>query len=265
MNSSEFKKLRNIRDFAGMKTACGKTVKPGIMIRSSYLYKIPAKDARRLSEVYRVKKIIDLRSPHEKQKKPDVPIVGAEYIENPYFDLDTLEMTSGMGSDVRSAIKNAENRQELIDNVPDLVNVYPIMASSDYAVSQMSKCIKTVFSNRDGSVLFHCTAGKDRTGTTSAVILRLLGVSEENIIKDYLETNSSFRKTSDFYSRLIRVFMRDKILAEKVRKVFLADESYLCAFFNEVDKRFGSFERFVSDGLKLTQDEIESFRNYILE
>ena len=265
MDSSEFKKLRNIRDFGGMKTESGKTVKPGVMIRSSYLYKITRKDADILSRKYRVKKIIDLRSPHEKAKKPDVPVDGAEYIENPYFDLDTLEMTSGMGSDVRSAIKNAENRQELIDNVPDLVNVYPIMASSDYAVSQMSKCIKMIFSNRDGAVLFHCTAGKDRTGTTSAVILRLLGISDEDIMKDYLETNRFYKKTSESYSRLIRIFMRDKILADKVRRVFLADKSYLEAFYSEVNNRFGSFDSFVYDGLKLTSDEIDSFREYILE
>ena len=264
MKNLEFKSLRNARDFGGMVTADGKKIRPGVIIRCASLYKLDKKDIAKLSEEYKVSKIFDLRSPHEKEKKPDAVIPGAQNIENPYFDADTLAMTSGMGSDVRSAIKRAENRQELIDGVPDLATVYPIMVTSDYAVSQMSKCIKIIFSNREGSVIFHCTAGKDRTGMTAAVILKLLGVSDEDILEDYMFTNNTFEKTSSFYSRLIRVFMRDKILAEKVRKVFLCDEQYIDAFFNAADERFGSFENFVSEGLGITQTEVEDFKNYIL-
>lgn len=264
MKNLRFKSLKNARDFSCITNHEGKRIRPRAVIRSASLYKLCKADSKTLITDYNLRKVIDLRSPPEKEKKPEVLIDGVEYIEIPYFNEDTLAITSGMGSDVRSAMKRAENIDELIEIVPDLVNVYPLMVSSDYSVSQLSECLKIIMGNREGSVIFHCTAGKDRTGITSAILLKLLGVSDEYIMEDYLYTNRSFTKKAKFLSTLCRIFMRSKVLAEKVFKVFLADKVYFNAFFDEVNKRFGSFENFVSEGLRLSDEEIESFREYML-
>ena len=264
MKNLHFKSLKNARDFSCLKNIEGRQIRPRAVIRSGSLYKLKKADAKTLVNDYNLKKVIDLRSSPEKEKKQEVLIDGVEYIEIPYFNEDTLAITSGMGSDVMSAIKRAENTKELIEIVPELSTVYPLMASSDYSLSQLSKCLKTIMGNRDGSVIFHCTAGKDRTGVTSAILLKLLGVSDEDIMEDYLFTNKSFTKKARFLSILCMIFMRSKVLAEKVRRVFLSDSKYLNAFFDKVDERFGSFDAFVSEGLGLTDEEIESFRNYML-
>ncbi len=264
MKNLKFNSLKNARDFSDLVTIDGKRIKPRAVIRSASLYKLSKSDMKTLLSRYNLKKVIDLRSPPEKEKKPEAIIDGVEFVEIPYFNEDTLALTSGMGSDVRSAMKRAENTEELIDIVPDLATVYPLMVSSDFSVSQLSKALKIIMNNREGSVIFHCTAGKDRTGITSAILLKLLGVSDEYVMEDYLYTNKSFTKKAKFLSFLCRIFMRSKVLADKVFKVFLADKVYFNAFFDEVNKRFGSFEAFVSDGLCLSENEIESFKEYML-
>ena len=59
--------------------------------------------------------------------------------------------------------------------------------------------------------------------------------------------------------------MRDKAIAEKVYRVFRAEKEYLDSFFQTADKNFGSFENFVSEGLKITPEEIEDFKSFILD
>lgn len=264
MENLEFKSLKNARDFSSLTTENGKHIRPGAVIRSGSLYNLKKSDLKLLKEKYDLKAVIDLRSMHEKENKPDTLPEGARYYENPYYNEATLAITSGMGSDVLTALKTSKNKQELYNYVPDLKSVYPLMASSEYTVSQMAQCLRIIFNNREGSVIFHCTAGKDRTGVTAAVLLRILGVPEKDIIDDYLYTNVRYKSISSFYGRLALIFLRDKPLAEKVKKVFLVDREYYEAFFNEIDNVYGCFDNFVKDGLKLTDEEIEGFKDYIL-
>lgn len=258
------KKL-NLRDLGGIKAAGGCAVKSGILLRSAKLDKINSRDLKELSENYRVRIVIDLRSELEKEGKEDKIPTGAEYIFSPVFSENTLAMTSGMGSDVMTALKKSKSMAELLNYVPDLIEVYPLAITDEYSVSKLSEIIKTIINNRDGAVLFHCTAGKDRTGIISAILLKMLGASYDDILTDYLKTNEVSGKNASKYSRLARIFLRNRELADKVYNVFMADKKYLDSAFAAIDEKFGSFDNFISEGLKLTPAETEDFRNYALE
>ncbi|MBR5112346.1 MAG: tyrosine-protein phosphatase [Clostridia bacterium] len=54
-------------------------------------------------------------------------------------------------------------------------------------------------------------------------------------------------------------------MARKTYEVFLADEKYLNSAFDALTEKYGSFENFVKDGLKITNEEIADFKNYMLE
>ena len=260
-----YKTLPNARDFGGIKTRDSKTIKGNIIIRSSYLNKLKAEDAKKLCEINGLKTVIDLRSQDEINKRPDYIIDGVKYEYIPFFDDSSMEMTSGMGSDVLSALKKSSSIEELKNYVPDLNDVYRLMARDNYSTSQISACIKRIINNRNGSVLFHCTAGKDRTGVTAAILLKMLNVSDDIIMEDYLFTNNVSVKKSVKFSRLARIFLRNKELAEKIRRVFLAEKEFLKAFFDTVNEIYGSFESYLEKGLNITAEEIDSFKNYILE
>lgn len=255
---------RNARDFSSLTTADGKKIKPGRIIRSAQLSDLSKKEILVLKNDYNLKMIIDLRSDSEIEKKPETIIDGVEYYHIPYFNESTLGVTSGMGSDVLSAIKNAESREDLYNFIPDLYTVYSLLGKDDFSCKQISKCIKKIMSNREGAVLFHCTAGKDRTGVTSAIILKLLGVDDRGIFDDYEYTNLVSSKNARKYSKLARYFFRDKKLADKVYNVYLAKPEYLRTFLDSIEQKYGSFDYYVKEVLCISDEETEQFRNNIL-
>ena len=258
------KKL-NFRDLGGIKVSGGKSVRHNLILRSAKLSKLGSADKLTLEKYYKVKKVIDFRAEEEKKGKTDIIPDGAEYIHIPFFNEANMAMTGGMGSDVLSAIKKSDSKEELYSYIPELTNVYPIVVTDDYALSQLSKTVKIIMNNREGSVLFHCTAGKDRTGITAALILKMLGASDEDILEDYLKTNEISAKNGKKYARLAKVFLRSKKIADKTYRVFLADKSYLKSAYDAMLDKFGSFDVFLSEGLGITDDEITDFKNYILE
>lgn len=258
------KKL-NFRDLGSTVNLEGKKIRPGLILRSAKLNKLDEHDRSLLENYYKVSKVIDFRAPQEKIKKPDIIPSGARYIPLPFFNEANMAVTGGMGSDVLSAIRKAESKEELYNYIPDLTNVYPIVVTDSYALSQLSIAVKLIINNRNGAVLFHCTAGKDRTGIVSAIILKILNVGNEYILSDYLKTNEVSLINAKKYSRLARIFMRSNKIAEKTYEVFLAKEEYLKSAYDAMTDKFGSFENFVENGLNISREETEDFKNYILE
>ncbi|MEV0104091.1 tyrosine-protein phosphatase, partial [Nocardia sp. NPDC050789] len=96
-----------------------------------------------------------------------------------------------------------------------------------------------------GGVLFHCTAGKDRTGWTSAVLLTLLGVDKDTVYYDYLLSN--------YYRGAKDGDMLNGVAA-----------SALDSAFDQATKSYGSFDGYVRDGLQLTDADIAALKAKLL-
>jgi protein-tyrosine phosphatase len=95
-------------------------------------------------------------------------------------------------------------------------------------------------------LIIHCTAGKDRTGFASALILHALGVADEVIAEDYLLTNQHYKRDATAATDL----------PEDVRNAIgNVDASYLAAAFEAVGKEYGDLETYLRDGLKLGTPE----------
>ena len=98
--------------------------------------------------------------------------------------------------------------------------------------------------------LFHCTTGKDRTGWAAAAILTLLGVSEEDVLTDYMITNRDLLPALEPYFDRFAAAGGDPALLRPV----LGVEGDLRAAFDEMQTRFGSIESYFSDGLGIDDD-----------
>lgn len=95
-------------------------------------------------------------------------------------------------------------------------------------------------------LVIHCTAGKDRTGFASALILHALGVPDDVIAEDYLLTNRHYRRDATAATDL----------PEDVRNAIGSVEtSYLAAAFEAVGSEYGDLETYLRDGLKLGEAE----------
>jgi protein-tyrosine phosphatase len=95
-------------------------------------------------------------------------------------------------------------------------------------------------------LVIHCTAGKDRTGFASALILHALGVADEVIAEDYLLTNQHYKRDATAAIDL----------PEDVRNAIgNVEASYLAAAFEAVSTEYGDLETYLRDGLKLGTPE----------
>ncbi|BAL77285.1 tyrosine-protein phosphatase [Bradyrhizobium cosmicum] len=105
-------------------------------------------------------------------------------------------------------------------------------------------------------LVIHCTAGKDRTGFASALILHALGVPDEIIAEDYLLTNTHYKRDATAATDL----------PDDVRNAIGSVEtSYLAAAFAAVDSEYGDLETYLRDGLKIGPQEREALRARYLQ
>ncbi len=114
-----------------------------------------------------------------------------------------------------------------------------------------------------GPTLYHCTAGKDRTGWASAVILTLLGVPRETVMADYLASNDYLRAKNEATMAMLGA-LPTPIARENLEPVLTVRAAYIEAAFAEVDARYGSFDRYVREGLGLDDAAVERFRTTLL-
>ncbi|MBH5367339.1 tyrosine-protein phosphatase [Bradyrhizobium glycinis] len=105
-------------------------------------------------------------------------------------------------------------------------------------------------------LVIHCTAGKDRTGFASALILHALGVPDEVIAEDYLLTNRHYKHDPSNASDLP---------ADVLDAIGSVEASYLAAAFEAVDSEYGDLEAYLRDGLKLGRAERDALKARYLQ
>ncbi|KJF22463.1 protein-tyrosine-phosphatase [Rhodococcus sp. AD45-ID] len=113
----------------------------------------------------------------------------------------------------------------------------------------------TQLADTPGAQIFHCTAGKDRTGWASALLLSIAGVSRETVMEDYLLTNEYSAASID--AKVARIAAaKGQEYAEVYRLLLGVDASYLQAAFDELDNNYESFDSYLVDGLGLDVETI---------
>ncbi|MFZ4655844.1 MAG: tyrosine-protein phosphatase [Caldilineaceae bacterium] len=162
----------NVRDLGGLPTVDGKVTRWRAIIRSD----IPA----RLTEVgqqallaYGVRTILDLREPAQVAQEPSIFMtVSADPNAPTYLNLP-METREPVVSVLMRAAK-------------DRVEVYQIIL--DHYPTQIATILRAISTAREGGILIHCHAGKDRTGIIVALLLSLVGVPDAVIATDYAES-----------------------------------------------------------------------------
>ena len=144
-----------------------------------------------------------------------------------------------------------------------MTETYGIMLQNEF-FENLKAVVRYIVTSRE-KIYIHCTEGKDRTGVISAIILLILGVSKEEIYRDYLLTNkTNNRKAYLLYFAILfgKFNLKD---AKKARDLYLAKSEYLDVLFDYISDNYESVEDFVYNGLDLTEKEVEGFKQYMLE
>ena len=241
----------NIRDLSVVSSL----IRPGKLLRGDHLHALTERDVHLLTASYNLTNIVDLRTTQERDEKPDVDIPGVRSFHLPIFDESTAGITRESDSSAAS----------LSDRIPDMTELYQTMVSPSCRKSLSAVLSKIIsLAQKPGAVLYHCTAGKDRTGIVSFLLLSLMGVPEKIILDDYLFTNLSAEKQAKKYYWLIRLFKRDRKAAEQLYRVFTAEEAYLTGAKSKILDTSPDILTFVSAFLEIPPSEIDAFRNAVL-
>lgn len=258
----KFDRLPNLRDLGGMPAINGKRIREGKLVRSGHLAELSEGDRQKLREMTAL--IVDLRTDEERSEKPDAAIPGVESVHIPIFDRQVAGITRERSAD-REAFAAFLSAQEAAERYMN--EIYRAFVFNDYSLAQYETFIRLLLERRDGAVLWHCTAGKDRAGVASVILEELLGVPREAIREDYLRTNRCLEGEVEKLTALLAQQSGEAVPAAKasVRALLLAKEEYLDTFYRAVEERFGSFDTYLKDGLYLSQDDIGRVRENYLE
>jgi protein-tyrosine phosphatase len=174
----------NLRDLGGYPAAGGRRVRRGVLYRAPALIALSAEDEAAVAALG-LRTVCDLRGERESAANP-VAVAGADAIKLP------IEPTVGAG--LRDILRTgvASGHTGAADILELLRQAYQA-----YALQNFLR-YRALFDllRRDASLplLFHCSAGKDRTGFGAALVLTALGVSWDHVMHDYLATNRLWRR-----------------------------------------------------------------------
>lgn len=249
----------NFRDLGGYRTQDGRQVRWGRVFRSDALGKLTDADLTYLDRLG-VRLVCDFRDDYETERAP------SRLPDHP--DLRMERFPIGAGGDT------AEVTGDRKDGLTDLVlagklgEVSPEMLGDFYVGMLESRheplvaVLERVADPANHPLVFHCTAGKDRTGVLAAVLLAVLGVDDETILDDY--------ELTDRYRTPHRIAQVEPRLAEagveldKVRALFSAQRPVLARTLATLEQRYGSVPAFLVDEAGMAPATLDRLRAVLL-
>jgi protein-tyrosine phosphatase len=212
----------NFRDLGGYPTADGRTVRWRRLFRSDGLHHLTPADVRHLCDDLRLRYVIDLRSTSELESDGRG---GLEREAVRFHHLPLFDRAARAGADESSA-KTLADRYFLL---------------AEFAREPIARIV-TLVAEADGPTVYHCAAGKDRTGVVSAVLLSLLGVRDDVIVADYA---ASRQNLDAIIARLMESEGYQTMLAALPPETMHAEPETMIALLERVRARYGSMADYV--------------------
>ena len=230
----------NVRDLGGW-PAAGGHVRFGRVYRAAALSGLTVEDAGTLAALG-VQTVCDLRGTAERAAGQTL-LDGAR--------IHSLPIEPSVGASLRDILATREATGE------DVL-VLLRQAYTAYALD-WAHCYRSIFDlllREDGPLLFHCSAGKDRTGFGAALILTVLGTPREAVMQDYLASNRLWRGEADIAAGLP---------PDIGRKLLLVHPELLDAAFAAIEDSYGEFDRYAELQLGLDAARRGQLRERLIE
>lgn len=235
-----FDKLNNFRDYGDYATAAGGRVRPGRLFRSAHHADVTDADLERIAALG-IGAVVDLRRPEERRRQPSRRHAAFDgmVVENDIDGGEAPHMTFLRSGD----LTNESGRRFMMET-------YRGLPFEPAHVDLFSRYFAQL-ADSDRPVLIHCAAGKDRTGTLAALTHHVLGVGRDDMLEDYLLTNTAV----DLAGRAphIAAFLKKVSGREPSHDAVVAflgvEEAYLAAAFDAIKARHGSIDAYMERAL----------------
>ncbi|MBQ8164086.1 MAG: tyrosine-protein phosphatase [Clostridia bacterium] len=255
---------KNARDLGGILTNDRRKIKSRRILRTGNLSLITERDVEALRS-YGLKKVIDMRTQAVINVTPNVKMDGVEYIHVPIVrELDSKVVS-------KNDYESLPIDRVLLDfcigfngcGIEWMKKFYNDLVSP-YGLGKYRMFFDILKENTEGSVIFHCTAGKDRTGVGAILLLTLLDVPRDEILKDYLRTNESVSSDIEKTVALAKKTGTDEKIIHDIPYLNGVDKMYADIVFERIDK-YPSPEEFFLKEMNIDAEYIKEFRSNYLE
>lgn len=248
----------NSRDLGGYQAKDGRQVKFGRLFRTALLHDLTDAGLAKLDEM-NVTRIIDFRDNSEVSQLPDRLPNSATYYHLPVFKEDeTGASLSTAKPSQRLAIDYDAGTQWMLRAYHDMVTI----ESAQQAYQSFFQQLLAV--NDHEATIFHCTAGKDRTGMAAYFLLRTLGISKNDAQQDYLWTNVYSAPRLRKRIESVKNAGGNEVVITNVIRMSSASPAYLNLATKLIETNYGTMDQFAHDFLDLSVTDINDLKQLYL-
>ena len=236
-------------------------IKDNLLLRTAKISELSEEDSTLLSDKYKVQCIYDFRGKKESLSAPDVIPGKARY----------LSLALSFSEDENETDTKFENEEQMIGMLLQYADHPSVqaMCTSMYDVIFFEESSQEVYRQffadlltvkpEDGAVLWHCTQGKDRAGSASAMLLAALGADRELIMADFI-------LSKDYYDPMTSKIKTETESQQTVINTLIsANPAIFEATLNKVDEKYGSLRNYLTECLGVTPEMMNVLRDRYLE
>jgi len=245
-NQFKIKKVTNFRTVGNIKNIEGRILKDGKFYRSAHLHQLKNKSIEEFQKLG-IKEIIDLRNSKEISQKPDVIPQNIDYKNYSAFEDEGDQLDQAKKLVLKGKVNGSDADKRMLDFYKNYVTENPEI---------IQKIIHEILDS-ESPVLYHCTAGKDRTGIITALILTILKFDRATIENDYLLSNNYRKQLVQKRLSLANNlhFLYPKMDLNVIEKLSWVEKDYLHASFSEIDNKYGSIDVYIHQVLGITENK----------
>jgi protein-tyrosine phosphatase len=252
-------RLPNGRDIGGLRGFDGRLVSRGLVFRSGM---IASPDSAAVLELLGVGRVFDLRTEPERTARPDQLPTSAELVVADVLADDPGSGAASLGKIARTVLTSETEMMTAQELQETFRAGYRSFVSLNSAQRASHDVLAATADPDAAPMVVHCTAGKDRTGWLIALILLSIGVSEDQVMDDYL---ASAEPVWELFAPHRDEFERRGGDIETMRIAIGVFPDYLEGALDEIASRYGSLDSFLNVGLGLPEDFRQQLTDRLLE
>ena len=229
----------NFRDLGGIRTKEGRRVKWGLLFRADDLSNLTYNDLKYLESIP-ITSVVDFRAIAETRRTPDKLPAGVRFT----FPISITRMnlsTEGVKAKLEESNMDMYMKQ-----------MNRLLVSDPVCIRSYRTLFNILQHRLSAPIVFHCSAGKDRTGMAAALILFALGVDERTIMEDYLASRIYL---ADKYHSIVEKYPRAEAM-------FTVKRPFLLAGINQIKREHGTVESFLVKTLNVNIERMKDMYLY---
>ena len=234
----------NFRDLGGLPTVDGRVTRHGVLFRSSALEELSSRDVRLLIDEIGLRTVIDLRSADDRETAQSLLDTPVRYLNLPIS---------------RGGPTTSLERPMAADGRADMALIYGMYLETSAA--SISEIISELTSGATPAV-FHCAAGKDRTGVVAAILLSAVGVTRDAVIADFMETEP-------YLPEIISYLQRRPAYADIVMRfppgTMDVDPNFIIGFLDGVERTYGGIYAWLTERAGVSAESVARLEQLLVE